>query len=58
MNTSSRSNLQAIDVLNADKLHQACIINHLGEEVPITRAMIDASCEQLEKTSSKTATES
>lgn len=35
------------DTLNCDKLHQACIIDKSGKEVPITRAMIDKSCELL-----------
>lgn len=50
MSNASNRDIQAIDndILNADTLHQACIINKRGEEVPITRDMINRSCELLE----------
>ncbi|NRB42479.1 MAG: hypothetical protein HRU20_29085 [Pseudomonadales bacterium] len=35
------------DWLNCDSLHQACFIDNDGIEIPITRAMIDHSCDVL-----------
>ena len=35
------------DILNADDMHSAFIVDEQGNEIPITREMIDSSCEQL-----------
>ena len=35
------------DVLNADELHCAFFIDEEGNEIPITREMIDRACEGL-----------
>lgn len=43
MNTEQR----LTDVLNADELHCAFLIDEDGNEIPITRDMIDLSCEGL-----------
>ena len=35
------------DALNCDRLHQAFIIDNQGNEIPITRDMIEKSCDML-----------
>ena len=35
------------DVLNADDMHSACLVDENGKEIPITRQMIENSCQQL-----------
>lgn len=39
------SALHNSDMLNCDTLHSACYIDENGKEIPITRSMIDRSCE-------------
>lgn len=38
------------DVLNVDELHCAFLVDEQGNEIPITRAMIDQACEGLSYT--------
>mgnify|MGYP003499914804 CR=1 FL=1 len=45
MNTAQH--LQLTDVLNADDLHCAFLIDEQGNEIMITREMIDQACDGL-----------
>lgn len=54
MNTSK----QTTDVLNADELHRASIIDEHGREVAITRDMIEQSIEELTLSSANRKTDS
>lgn len=54
MNTSK----QTTDVLNADELHRASIIDEHGREVAITRDMIEQSIEELTLSSANSKTDS
>lgn len=47
---------QTDDVLNADELHCAFLIDEHGNEVPITRDMIDSSCNGLAFSTCKSTT--
>ena len=51
INNATIKKQQAMDLLNADTMHTACVIDDEGNEIPITREMIDASCQLLEQKS-------
>ncbi len=47
IHSSLKTHMSGQQALNCDDLHEACVIDHHGKEIPITQEMISESCEKL-----------